>query len=185
MGALENLADALTHLRNDLLRGHPAPVLVVALACDHEAVPRVEQFVPVNAADLGAEHRRRLGGHLPYDPQDATRRPQLQVQLVDESLASLEGDRAVGRNDAPCAQGLKLENQGWLGFFRTGGDQLHSMSMTRRTEFPGLGRRTGDDVFRPGMVPRKQHAAERSADGTLRQRHEYQSGRLSLFSKAV
>ena len=52
LGALEDLADTLAHLGNDLLRCHPALVRIVTLAFDHEAMTRVEQLVPANAPDL-------------------------------------------------------------------------------------------------------------------------------------
>jgi hypothetical protein len=52
LGALEDLADTLAHLGNDLHRRHAALARFVTLAFDHEAMTRVEQLIPTNAPDL-------------------------------------------------------------------------------------------------------------------------------------
>src|SRR5271170_7988765 len=104
LGALEDLADTLAHLGNDLLWCHPALVRIVTLAFDHEAMMRVEQFVPADAPDLRAKHLWRLGRHFLDDPQDAARRAQLQVQLVKKSVACLEAYSAVAGYDAARTQ---------------------------------------------------------------------------------
>ena len=109
MLAIEDVADALAHLRDDLLRRHAAAFGVGAEALDDEAVLRVEQLAPADAPRLRVQHRRGLRRHFLDDAQDAARRPQLQVQLVEELVArprrSRPGSPARGRSrPAPRAR---------------------------------------------------------------------------------
>jgi hypothetical protein len=48
-------------------------------------------------------------------------------------LACLESYSSVSRSDATRTQDFEFENQGWFGFFWTGGDQLHSRLMFCRS----------------------------------------------------
>ena len=89
---------------------------------------RVEQLAPADPSRLRIEHRRRLRRHLLDDAQDAARRPQLQVQLVEELVTGLEAHGPEAGHEAGRTQRRQLVQQGGLGLLGAGGDQLHGDS---------------------------------------------------------